>query len=112
MKEIELHNLSPIPYAMWCKWCIMGRRPNAAHRHVHTKRAIHMLMGNYCFLRDSNDTVMNTVSVGSMPPFNAVTIIPATSRRPADSDAVERLAAIVRSTGVRELVWMSDQDGI
>ncbi len=30
-KEIELHDLTHLPFRGWCKWCIAGRSPNAQH---------------------------------------------------------------------------------
>ena len=33
--EIEKHSLTHLPCRSWCRFCVMGRRPNAAHRAQH-----------------------------------------------------------------------------
>ena len=43
LRELELHNLTHLPYAAWCPYCVSGRRPNSHHRRcrsVSTKQRV------------------------------------------------------------------------
>ena len=52
--EIELHNITHLPYRNWCPWCVAGRRNNTQHRelkekHARTEPCLHL---DYAFLSD------------------------------------------------------------
>ena len=70
-----------------------------------------MLCGDCCFLRGATDTITSAIFVGRLLPFNALVVFPVTSDGATDSYAVAQLADFVKATGVREMVWMSDQEG-
>ena len=46
-----------------------------------------------------------------MYPFHALIAIPVETKGQFDDYAVDRLASFIRSTGVKDLVYMSDQEG-
>ena len=81
----------------------MGRRPNAPHRSKGPfSRDIPLLVGDYCFLRDSNDNVLQTVLVCRMYPYQMLCAITVSSKGAVDSYAVQRLASFVANTGVKD----------
>ena len=111
-EEVEAHNLTHLPYRSWCKWCVMSRRPNAPHRSGGRKeRSLPLLVGDYCFLRDARDESLMPVFIGRMCPSLSVVVIPCTNKGAIDDYAINRLADFIRNTGVRHLVYMSDQEG-
>ena len=60
-KEVEEHNLTHVPYRSWYTYCIMGRRPNAAHKTRHSKEiSVLLLVGDYCFVRSAKDNSLLT----------------------------------------------------
>ena len=51
-KEIDLHNLTHLPYRSWCKYCVRCRRPNGQHRRRSSRRLKPLLVADYCQVRD------------------------------------------------------------
>ena len=109
--ELEAHNATHIPFRTWCKWCVAGRKPNPHHRRkTDAARDVPMLVGDYCFVRDSRDDDLMSMYVGKLYPSKAVVAIPVTQNG-YDEQAVHRLANLLRMCGVRRLVYTSDQEG-
>ena len=89
----------------------MSRRPNAPHRSKGPfARDIPLLVGDYCFVRDSNDTVLQTILVCRMYPQQLLCAIPVSSKGAVDAYAVHRLASFIENTGIKSLVYLSDQE--
>ena len=59
-EEIEAHAATHVPYRSWCNWCKQDRQPNQKHIRSQTQRDIHLLVGDYCFVRDSRDQELLT----------------------------------------------------
>lgn len=60
-REAQLrHNLTHLPYASWCPWCIMGRKANAPHFRSKngSDRSLPLLVADYAFVRDKDDAVL------------------------------------------------------
>ena len=73
VKKIEEHNLAHLPYRSWCKYCIMGRRPNATHRtHSSKERAISLLVGDCRVVRSIKDNPCLSLFVRRIYPFQAL----------------------------------------
>ena len=53
--DIDLHNLTHLPYMSWCPHCVATRRPNVAHTASKTESTLPLLVTDYCYLRDSVD---------------------------------------------------------
>ena len=94
--EIEAHEATHIPYRTWCKWCLQGRRPNPQHtRSKSPARDIPLLVGDYCFVRDSRDEDLLTLYVGKLYPSRAVVAIPV-QQKGHDAYGCHRLANFLR----------------
>ena len=71
-----------------------------------------LLVGNYRFVRKSQDRILQTVLVCKLYPFHFLCSIPVSSKGAADGYAVQRLASFVEGTGVKTLVYLSDQESV
>ena len=72
--QVEAHNVGGhLPYRSWCKWCVMSRRRNSQHRSQpqSSKRALPLLVADYCHMRDSVDTEMCKTLVAKAYPAKA-----------------------------------------
>ena len=60
------HNLTHLPYASWCPWCVMGRKANAPHYRSKSgsDRSLPLLVADYAFVRDKDDAVPITQGIG------------------------------------------------
>ena len=106
LEEIEAHTITHIPYRTWCRWCVMGRRPNMPHRSRNSvwDREIPILVGDYCFVRSIADDALQTIFVGRIYPFQAIIAIPCSAKGSFDEYAISRLMEVDKSTGVKTLV--------
>lgn len=110
--KIESPNLTLIPERAWRIWCVTAKRPNTPH---HTKsktskhRDRHLLVGNGYYPRGARAKASLTTFVGRMVPSNAIVVTPCTTKGVVDIYAMDSRAALIRNTGVRQLVLMSDQ---
>ena len=95
--EIELHNATHLPYRSWCRWCVFSRKPNPRHiRSYYSNRDVPLLVGDYCFIRDSRDEELLTLFIGRMYPFKSLVIIPC-AQKGADDYAISRLANFIKN---------------
>ena len=96
-KEIAIHNLTHMPYRSWCRHCVAARRPNSHHRSLPSARSIPLLVADYCFLGDSDDSTKVTVLVACLYPSRSIlaTVVPA---KGPDSQAVARLATFIKES--------------
>ena len=60
-QEIDEHNATHIPYRSWCRWCVMGKKPNLRHSRSSSARDVPLLVGDYCFVRDARDEDLLTL---------------------------------------------------
>ena len=67
-KEIELHNLSHMPYRSWCPFCIAGRRNNSGHRATKQDRKIPLVVADYAAVRNQRDQDLLTFLVVRLYP--------------------------------------------
>ena len=68
--ERRKHDLTHLPYASWCPFCVACRRANSHHRRSHeSERTIPLLVGDYGFIRDSQDQDLTTVLVLRLYPY-------------------------------------------
>ena len=73
--EIDLHNLTHMPYRSWCPHCVAGRRPNTQHHKSDSQSSIPSLVADYCFLRDAQDQDLTTVLVAKVYPFKMTMVV-------------------------------------
>ena len=108
--EVAKHCLTHLPYRSWCKFCVSGKRPNAAHTKLpgHS-REIPLLAADYCFLRDERDQDTLTCLVARLYPWRALISIPCDVKG-FDEYAVGRLTDFIRNAGVTRMVHMTDQE--
>ena len=52
--ERDLHNLTHLPYAVWCPYCISGKRPNHHHRRLRGKSKLPSFSADYCYFGDGD----------------------------------------------------------
>ena len=108
-KEVEIHNLTHLPYRSWCRHCVAARRPNSHHRTSTSHRSVPLLVADYCFLGDTDDQEKVTVLVACLYPSRSIlaTVVP--SKGP-DPQAVARLATFIKESGYSKVVYKSDQE--
>ena len=93
------HELTHWPYAIWCPYCVMGRRNNSPHfRSRGGARNVPLLVLDYCFVRTADESDLVTVLVAKLYPvrraFACILDMKAT-----DAYAVARLS------GVHQRIW-------
>ena len=75
-EEFDQHMATHIPYRAWCRWCVMGRKPNLKHeRSQNADRDVPLLVGDHCFVKDHKDEHLVTLYVGRLYPSKAVVAI-------------------------------------
>ena len=116
-KEIQArHNLTHLPYASWCPWCVMGRRTNSPHfRSSGSDRSLPLFVADYAFVRDREDEVMCKLLVGKLYPSRKVLACVVDSKGVVDPYGVNRVAAFFRESGLTNFeaqswVVKSDQE--
>ena len=108
--ELARHSLTHLPYQRWCKWCVMARMPNIAHRQLPAfSRRTPLLVMDYCFIRAKDDTVLLTVLVAKLYPARAIFAVPCDTKGP-DHYATYRLTSFLEHSGVHQLTYMCDQE--
>ena len=66
----EAHLLTHLPFCPGCPFCVMARKPNLQHRKSHEgDRSIPMLVADYGYTRDSDDTRLATALVLRLYPY-------------------------------------------
>ena len=64
------HWLTHLPYDPACEVCVRCKRPNSHHRGVKTdSRVIPLLVGDYCYIKESKDEEQATVLVLKLYPY-------------------------------------------
>ena len=113
-REVQArHNLTHLPYAAWCPWCVMGRRSNAPHyRSDGSDRSLPLLVADYAFVRDRDDEALATLLVGKLYPSRKVLACVVESKGVVDGYGVQRVATFIRESGLTDFnfVVKSDQE--
>ena len=114
-REAQLrHNLTHLPYASWCPWCIMGRKANAPHFRSKngSDRSLPLLVADYAFVRDKDDAVLCKLLVGKLYPSRKVLACVVDSKGVTDPYAVARVSSFIRESGLVNfnVVVKSDQE--
>ena len=108
--EVAAHCLTHLPYRSWCPHCVASRRPNTKHRSSsESQRADPLLVADYCFVRDTDDSECVTVLVARLYPSRAMLATVVDTKGP-DATAVARLARFIRDTGYSKVIYKSDQE--
>ena len=107
--DIDLHNLTHLPYMSWCPHCVATRRPNVAHTASKTESTLPLLVTDYCYLRDSVDQDSLTVLVARIYPWK-MTFAVAVDVKGRDEAAIKRLASFIRTCGLQRFNYRSDQE--
>ena len=107
--EIDTHNLTHLPYISWCPHCVATRRPNASHATSKTESTLPFLVTDYCYLRDSVDQDLLTVLVARVYPWKMAFAM-AVNVKGRDEDAIKRLAHFIKTCGLSQFTYRSDQE--
>ena len=62
-QEIDIHNLTHLPYMSWCPHCVATTRPNVAHKSSKVESTIPLVALDYCYVRDAIDQDVTTCLV-------------------------------------------------
>ena len=110
-REVEIHNLTHLPYRSWCKHCVAARRPNSHHRRQPSsrQRTVPLLVADYAYVRDHLDKSLATVLVARLLPSN-LTMATVCDEKGLDPQTVARLAQFIKESGYSHLVYKSDQE--
>ena len=112
-REIQLrHNLTHLPYASWCPWCVMGRKANAPHLRSKTgsDRSLPLLVADYAFVKDKDDAVLCKLLVGKLYPSRKVLACVVDSKGVADPYAVARVSSFIKESGLTNLNFVVKTD--
>ena len=60
-KDIEQHNLTHLTYRSWCQFYVACKKPNLPHKRQWEERAVPLLVGDYAFIRSSQDAESTTL---------------------------------------------------
>ena len=109
--QIDAHNLTHMPYRSWCPHCVAARRPNSHHRSSSSdsQRADPLLVADYCFVRDNNDSETITILVARLYPSRTMLATVVDAKGP-DPNAVARLAKFIKDSGYAKVIYRSDQE--
>ena len=107
--ERERHALTHMPYKNWCPHCVAARRTaDAHHRHKgDDQRTMPLLVFDYAFLRTAEEEELVTCLIGRLYP-SRITFAVVCDHKGRDPHVISRLAAFIRESGVRTLVYKSD----
>ena len=108
-REIAQHNLTHAMYRSWCPFCVAGRRPNTPHRRVMEERTIPLLVGDFAYVRTTNDDESLTVFVSKVLP-QRVMFAMALDQKGANPENVTRLAKFIKNIGLTRFAYRSDQE--
>ena len=108
-QEIDLHNLTHLPYRSWCPHCVATRRPNIAHVPSKQASTIPQLATDYCFIRDSVDQDTATCLVARVYPWK-MTFAIVVDLKGRDESAIKRLSNFIKSCGLTHFSYRSDQE--
>ena len=107
--EVDLHNLTHIPYRSWCPHCIACRKPNTPNFSSRSEKNIPLLVADYCFIRDSADQDLATVLVVRVYPHR-MTLATCVDAKGRDEKAINRVASFIKSCGLTQFAYRCDQE--
>ena len=107
--ELDIHNLTHLPYMSWCPHCVATRRPNVVHVSSKSESTIPLLVTDYCYVRDSVDQDLLTVLVARVFPWK-MTFAIAVDVKGRDEAAIKRLAGFIKACGLVQFTYRSDQE--
>ena len=108
--EVNLHNLSHIPYRSWCQHCVAARRNAQAHasQAKSPQRMLPLIVFDYCFVKGASDETLATVLVARLYPSRALFACVCDNKGP-DECATFRLSLFLKENGYQKFVYKSDQ---
>ena len=113
IQEQRRHNLTHYPYASWCPWCVMGRKPNAPHFQCRDRpdRSLPLIVLDYAQVRNKEDEVLAQLLIGKVYPMRKFFACICDAKG-VDPYVVERMATFIRDTGLNNFnfVVKSDQE--
>ena len=109
--EVELHNLTHLPYRSWCPHCVASRRPNSHHKlsSRSSRRTIPLMVADYAYVRDHMDTAVVTVLVVRLKPSNLL-MATVCDEKGLDESVVTRLSQFIKASGYARIAYRSDQE--
>ena len=111
--QIEAHEVGGhLPYRNWCRWCVMARRRNSQHRSQPnpSRRALPLMVADYCFMRDSTDEELCKTLVAKVYPAKAL-LATVVDSKGLSKQVIERVARFIKETGYLSFAYKSDQEG-
>ena len=108
--QIARHNLTHMPYAAWCPFCVACRRKNSHHRRSHEhEREIPLVVGDYAFPRATEDEGGPTILVLRVYPYRLVFACVVSAKGP-EPVAVKRVTKFLRDVGLTHFAYRSDRE--
>ena len=110
-KERERHFANGhLPYDPRCEICVRCKRPNTPHTKGHeSERTIPLLVGDYGFIKDSNDEENVTILVLKLYPYKLVFACVVNSKG-SDPLVVARLCRFIMECGLLHFAYRSDRE--
>ena len=105
-----LHWLTHLPYDPACEICVQCERPNSHHRGINSdKRQIHLLVGDYGFVKDSKDGSQLTLLIMKLYPYK-IYVACAVKQKGPDPLVVARIAQFLKDMGLQHFSYRSDKE--
>ena len=108
-QQMDLYNLTHLPYMSWCPHCVATRRPNIVHVSSKQESTIPQLATDYCYVRDSVDQDTVTCLVARVFPWK-MTFAVTVDVKGRDEAAIKRLSSFIKSCGLTHFSYRSDQE--
>ena len=108
--EKDKHDLTHQPPHRGCAICAASRAPNtwhvASHEHL---RTIPLLVGDYCFMRSSSDSVMLTCLVMRLYPYR-LCLACGVTRRGTDPSVISRTARLINESCLDNFAYRCERE--
>lgn len=109
--DVDLHNLTHLPYRSWCKQCVAARRDAEPQKLQNSSatRCLALIEFDYCFPRSSADDKFVTVLIARPYPCKSLFSV-ACDHKSVDPYGTQRLSVVIGESGYQHIVYKSDQE--
>ena len=106
-QERALHEMTHLPYADWCPYCVAGKRPNAPRQRIKTHSSLPLLCVDYAFFGEGD--AMMTFRVAYARPFGVYFASVVDAKGPTQF-SVQTLSDWIIQCGLVRFLYRSDQE--
>ena len=113
--EVEVHELTHIPYKSWCRHCVRGRGIHSPHHKVDRsseEEGLPMIVCDYAFLTEKVGDVVKRLTILVLADFKtkAVLVMVVPQKGSGDGSVVKRITKWLNNLGHRKIIYKCDQE--